>query len=57
MASGLATRVAGAFNAVVYVSAVAGGVAADRFLGKRRAVLLNGSLLALRYAQIGDSLK
>ncbi len=47
MASSTATRVGGAFNAVVYLSSVIGGVIADRCLGPRRAILLGAGLLAV----------
>src|SRR5437016_1631965 len=50
MTPGTATRIGGAFNAAVYLSSVIGGIAADRWLGTRRAILLGAGLLAVGYA-------
>ena len=40
---GSATRWGGAFNALVYLSSVIGGVIADRWLGTRRAILIGAT--------------
>jgi len=47
-----ATRWSGSFNAMVYLSSVLGGIAADRVLGTRRSVLLGSTLLAAGYVTL-----
>jgi POT family proton-dependent oligopeptide transporter len=46
-ADGKANLVYGAYNSLVYVTPVLGGLVADRWLGQRKAVVFGGVLLAL----------
>ncbi len=46
-ADGKANLVYGAYNSLVYITPVLGGVIADRWLGQRKAVVFGGVLLAL----------
>ncbi len=46
----LASRVYGAYTALVYLTPLAGGVLADRLYGQRRMVLAGGVLMALGHA-------
>lgn len=45
----LASAIVGGFSALVYLAPIAGGIMTDRWLGKRRALLLGGVLLACGY--------
>ena len=47
-----AARWIGAFNALVYLSSVLGGIVADRVLGTRRSILLGATLLAGGYVTL-----
>jgi len=47
LADGTANLTYGAYNSLVYITPVLGGVIADRWLGQRKAVLFGGILLAL----------
>lgn len=44
---GHASLVYGAYTATAYFTPIFGGVIADRYLGKRRAILIGGSIMAL----------
>lgn len=46
-ADGKANLIYGAYNSLVYITPVLGGVIADRWLGQRKAVVFGGVLLAL----------
>ena len=46
MSQGSASLVYGAYTACAYFTPIVGGVIADRFLGKRRAILIGGSVMA-----------
>jgi POT family proton-dependent oligopeptide transporter len=46
MAQGTASVVYGAYTACAYFTPIIGGVIADRMLGKRRAIVLGGSIMA-----------
>ena len=45
-AQGHASLVYGAYTACAYFTPIVGGVIADRYLGKRRAILIGGSIMA-----------
>ncbi len=45
-----AAAIYGWYTALTYMTAIPGGLVADRFLGHRRAVLLGGILMAIGYA-------
>ncbi|MCP9222634.1 peptide MFS transporter [Erythrobacter sp. LQ02-29] len=45
-AQGHASLVYGAYTATAYFTPIVGGVIADRYLGKRRAILIGGSIMA-----------
>src|SRR5256884_8164634 len=44
-----ASLIYGSYVATAYFTPLLGGIAADRWLGKRRAVILRGSIMALRH--------
>ncbi|WP_419815624.1 peptide MFS transporter [Glacieibacterium sp.] len=46
MSQGSASLVYGAYTACAYFTPIVGGVIADRFLGKRNAILIGGSIMA-----------
>ena len=46
-AQGHASVVYGAYTATAYFTPIIGGVIADRYLGKRRAILIGGSVMAI----------
>ena len=46
MAQGAASVVYGAYTACAYLTPIVGGVVADRVLGKRRAIIVGGSVMA-----------
>lgn len=46
MTQGSASLVYGAYTACAYFTPIVGGLIADRFLGKRRAILIGGSVMA-----------
>ena len=46
-AQGHASLVYGAYTATAYFTPIVGGVIADRYLGKRRAILLGGTIMAI----------
>lgn len=46
MSQGSASLVYGAYTACAYFTPIVGGIIADRFLGKRRAILIGGSVMA-----------
>ncbi|MEG3086963.1 peptide MFS transporter [Sphingomonas sp. PB4P5] len=46
MSQGSASLVYGAYTACAYFTPIVGGVIADRFLGKRNAILIGGSVMA-----------
>jgi POT family proton-dependent oligopeptide transporter len=47
MGQGHASLVYGTYTACAYFTPILGGVIADRFLGKRRAIVIGGSIMAL----------
>ncbi|KKC26049.1 peptide MFS transporter [Sphingomonas sp. SRS2] len=47
MSQGSASLVYGAYTACAYFTPIVGGIVADRFLGKRRAILIGGSVMAV----------
>jgi proton-dependent oligopeptide transporter, POT family len=46
LAQGTASLIYGAYTACAYFTPIVGGVIADRLLGKRRAIILGGSIMA-----------
>jgi len=47
LAQGTSSLIYGTYTACAYFTPIVGGVIADRFLGKRRAIIIGGSMMAL----------
>ena len=47
MAQGTASSIYGTYTACAYFTPIVGGLVADRYLGKKRAVIVGGSIMAL----------
>src|SRR3546814_12418952 len=53
MSQAQSSMIFGVYVAFFYLTPMLGGIAADRWLGRRRAIILGGAIMALGHFQIG----